>query len=152
MAATPAAHEKYRGTALVRGGNMEVVEGRVRSRAVLREFPDYATALACYRSDEYQRAKPLRLPHSQIDFIIVEGYDGPQPQPPQGTPPPVAAAAKGYWIAQVDSPTWKAISPTWPPTRRRSAHSADAIWCAAAPANCPRAKRASASCGGIPEL
>ena len=51
---------------------MEVMEGRVRSRAVLREFPDYATALACYRSDEYQRAKPLRLPHSQIDFIIVE--------------------------------------------------------------------------------
>ena len=45
----------------------------------LREFPDYATALACYRSDEYQRAKPLRLPHSQIDFLIVEGYDGPQP-------------------------------------------------------------------------
>jgi uncharacterized protein (DUF1330 family) len=70
MAATPPAHEKYRGTALVRGGKMEVMEGRVRSRAVLREFPDYLTALACYRSDEYQRAKPLRLPHSQIDFII----------------------------------------------------------------------------------
>ena len=33
MAATPPAHEKYRGTALVRGGKMEVVEGRVRSRA-----------------------------------------------------------------------------------------------------------------------
>jgi|HubBroStandDraft_6_1064221.scaffolds.fasta_scaffold965345_1 uncharacterized protein (DUF1330 family) len=102
MAATPPAHEKYRGTALVRGGKMEVVEGRVRSRAVLREFPDYATALACYHSDEYQRAKPLRLPHSQIDFIIVEGYDGPQPQPPQGAAPPPAAASKGYWIGQVD--------------------------------------------------
>ena len=65
MAATPPAHEKYRGNALVRGGKSEVVEGRARSRNVLREFPDYATALACYRSDEYQRAKPLRLPHSQ---------------------------------------------------------------------------------------
>ena len=102
MAATPPAHEKYGGTALVRGGKMEVVEGRVRSRAVLREFPDYSTALACYRSDEYQRAKPLRLPHSQIDFIIAEGYDGPQPQPPQGVAPPAAAASKGYWIGQVD--------------------------------------------------
>ena len=32
-----------------------------RSRCVIREFPDYAAALACYRSDEYQRARPLRL-------------------------------------------------------------------------------------------
>jgi uncharacterized protein (DUF1330 family) len=100
MAATPPAHEKYRGTALVRGGKMEVVEGRVRSRAVLREFPDYATALACYRSDEYQRAKPLRLSHSQIDFIIVEGYDGPQPR--ASGSPPAASANKGYWIGHID--------------------------------------------------
>ena len=79
MAATPPAHHKYSGVALVRGGRSEVVEGRARSRAVIREFPDYATALACYRSSEYQRARLLRLPHSQCDFIIVEGYDGPQP-------------------------------------------------------------------------
>jgi Uncharacterized conserved protein len=43
MAATPAAHDKYRGHALVRGGAQQVVEGRSRSRNVLREFPDYAT-------------------------------------------------------------------------------------------------------------
>ena len=30
MAATPPAHEKYRGNALVRGGKSEVVEGRAR--------------------------------------------------------------------------------------------------------------------------
>jgi uncharacterized protein (DUF1330 family) len=100
MAATPPAHEKYRGNALVRGGKSEVVEGRARSRNVLREFPDYATALACYRSEEYQRAKPLRLPHSQIDFLIVEGYDG--PQPPSSGAPPAAAANKGYWIGHID--------------------------------------------------
>ena len=34
--------------------------------------------------------------------VIAEGYDGPQPQPPQGASPPAAAAAKGYWIGQVD--------------------------------------------------
>ena len=56
MAATPAAHDKYGGHALVRGGAQQVVEGRSRSRNVLREFPDYAAALACYRSAEYQRA------------------------------------------------------------------------------------------------
>ena len=100
MAATPAAHDKYRGHALVRGGAQQVVEGRSRSRNVLREFPDYATALACYRSAEYQRAKPLRLPHSVCDFVIIEGHDGVQPPPP--ATPPAAAARKGYWIAHVD--------------------------------------------------
>jgi uncharacterized protein (DUF1330 family) len=100
MAATPAAHEKYGGRALVRGGTQEVVEGKGRSRNVLREFPDYATALACYRSAEYQRAKPLRLAHSTCDFVIVEGYDGVQPHPPK-TPPP-AAMRKGYWVVHAD--------------------------------------------------
>jgi uncharacterized protein (DUF1330 family) len=97
MAATPLAHEKYKGVALVRGGRSEVVEGRMRSRCVIREFPDYAAARACYASDEYQRAWPLRLPHSQCDFVIVEGYDGPQP-----AAPPAVAGTRGYWIAHVD--------------------------------------------------
>jgi uncharacterized protein (DUF1330 family) len=99
MAATPPAHEKYRGVALVRGGRMEVVEGHARGRWVLREFPDYAAALACYRSQDYQRARVLRLPHSKCDFVVVEGYDGPQPASPS---PPPSAAKKGYWIGQID--------------------------------------------------
>jgi uncharacterized protein (DUF1330 family) len=104
MAATPPAHAKYAGRALVRGGTCEVMEGRARSRNVLREFPDYATALACYRSPEYQRAKPLRLPHSQCDFVIIEGYDGPQPGRPHGSDAeaPLASTRKGYWIGHVD--------------------------------------------------
>jgi uncharacterized protein (DUF1330 family) len=99
MAATPPAHAKYNGVALIRGGQMEVVEGHARGRCVLREFPDFATALACYRSDEYQRAKPLRLEHSTCDFVVVEGYDGPQPPSPSSPPP---ASKKGYWIGQID--------------------------------------------------
>ena len=79
---------------------MEVVEGRARARVVLREFPDYATALACYRSSEYQGARPLRLANSTGDFVIVEGYDG--PQPPSPAAPPAAATRKGYWIGHVD--------------------------------------------------
>ncbi len=100
MAATPPAHDKYCGVALVRGGRMEVVEGRARARVVLREFPDYAAALACYRSPEYQSARPLRLAHSTGDFVIVEGYEG--PQPPATDSPPAAGARKGYWIGHVD--------------------------------------------------
>jgi uncharacterized protein (DUF1330 family) len=100
MAATPEAHRKYNGVALVRGGRMEVVEGRARARVVLREFPGYAAALACYRGPEYQAARPLRLATSDGDFVIVEGYHGAQP-PPSGTPP-APAARKGYWIGHVD--------------------------------------------------
>jgi len=100
MAATPDAHRKYGGRALVRGGTFELMEGRARSRHVVREFPDYATALACYRSPEYRRAKPLRLPHSAIDFLIIEGYEGAQPEQP--AQPPASAARKGYWIAHID--------------------------------------------------
>ncbi len=100
MAATPPAHEKYAGVALVRGGKNEVVEGRSRSRVVIREFPDYAAALACYRSPEYQSARSLRLAHAQSDFVIAEGYDGPQPV--QSGSARTAGDAKGYWIAYVD--------------------------------------------------
>jgi uncharacterized protein (DUF1330 family) len=100
MAATPPAHEKFGGVALVRGGRSEVVEGRFRARCVLREFPDYAAALACYRSDDYQRARPLRLAHSACDFVIAEGYAGAQPPPSAG--PTAAAGPKGYWIAHAD--------------------------------------------------
>ena len=96
MAATPPAHEKYHGVALVRGGRSEVVEGRARSRCVIREFPDYAAALACYNSGDYQRAKPLRAQHSQCDFVIAEGYDDPQPAAPS------AGTKKGYWIVHLD--------------------------------------------------
>ena len=108
MAATRPAHEKYHGVALVRGGKMEVVEGRGRRRCVLREFTDFPIALACYRSKEYQRAKPLRLEHSTCDFVIVEGYDGPQPASPSPPPP---ASKKGYWIVQVDVPDADAYKP-----------------------------------------
>jgi len=50
-----------------------------RSRNVVIEFPDYATALACYRSPEYQANIKVRLPHATADIIVIEGYDGPQP-------------------------------------------------------------------------
>jgi uncharacterized protein (DUF1330 family) len=99
MAATPEAHRKYNGVALVRGGRMEVVEGRGRARVVLRQFPDYAAALACYRSPDYQGARPLRLANSTGDFVIVEGYDGPQPS---AAASPSAEGRKGYWIGHVD--------------------------------------------------
>jgi len=109
IAATPPAHHKFGGTALVRGGRMEAVEGHARGRNVLRKFPDFATALACYRSAEYLGARPYRLKSATSDFIIAEGYDGAQPPQPASTPP--AAARKGYWIGHVDVPDPEAYKP-----------------------------------------
>jgi uncharacterized protein (DUF1330 family) len=71
--------EKFGGRYLVRAQKFEVPEGSTRSRQVVVEFPDYASALACYRSSEYQANKKVRDGHLVADFVIVEGYDGPQP-------------------------------------------------------------------------
>lgn len=62
---------------LVRGGAFEPVEGTARARNVVIEFDSFETALACYRSEGYQRARALRAPVSDADIIVVEGYDGP---------------------------------------------------------------------------
>lgn len=79
IAANAAAFRKYGGRFLIRGGEREVVEGQARSRTVVIEFKDYATALACYRSPEYAKALARRTPVSDGDVIVIEGYDGPQP-------------------------------------------------------------------------
>ena len=78
-AANPAIFKKFGGRFVVRAGKFEAPEGKARSRNVVIEFPDYAAALACYRSGEYQENIKRRLPHSVIDLVIIEGYDGPQP-------------------------------------------------------------------------
>lgn len=64
------------GRFLIRGGQHEVVEGEVRSRIIVVEFPTYADALRVYRSAEYQDGMKLRLDVAVIDLAIVEGFDG----------------------------------------------------------------------------
>ena len=78
-AANPAIFKKYGAKFVVRAGKYESLEGTSRSRNVVIEFADVTTALACYRSPEYQANIKVRQPHSVGDLIIIEGYDGPQP-------------------------------------------------------------------------
>jgi uncharacterized protein (DUF1330 family) len=78
-AANAAIFKKFGGRYVVRGGKFDGMEGSSRSRNVVIEFPDYAAALACYRSPEYQANIKVRQPHSVVDLIVIEGYDGPQP-------------------------------------------------------------------------
>jgi len=79
VAQNGAVFKKFGAKFLVRGGQFQGKEGTSRSRNVVIEFPDYATALACYESPEYQRLVAIRAPHSTADILVVEGYDGPQP-------------------------------------------------------------------------
>ena len=77
--ANAAIFKKFGGRYVVRGGKFDGMEGTSRSRNVVIEFDDYASAMACYRSPEYQENIKRRLPHSTVDLILIEGYDGPQP-------------------------------------------------------------------------
>ena len=78
-AANLAIFKKFGARFVVRAGQSESPEGQSRKRNIVIEFPDYATALACYHSPEYQANIKVRQPHSVADLVIIEGYDGPQP-------------------------------------------------------------------------
>lgn len=75
VAANDDAFVKYGAKRLVRSGRCRTMEGTSRARNVVLEFKDYETALACYHSPEYQRARALRLACSEADVIIIEGYE-----------------------------------------------------------------------------
>jgi uncharacterized protein (DUF1330 family) len=77
--ANPAIFKKFGAKFVVRAGKFECPEGQSRSRNVVIEFPSYADAMACYKSPEYQANIKVRQPHSIVDLLIIEGYDGPQP-------------------------------------------------------------------------
>jgi uncharacterized protein (DUF1330 family) len=79
VAANAVPFRKYGAKFLTRGGKSEMVEGKLRSRVVVLEFPSFEAALACYRSPEYAAAKKLREPASVADIVVLEGYDGTQP-------------------------------------------------------------------------
>jgi uncharacterized protein (DUF1330 family) len=77
--ANAAAFNKFGARFIIRGGQFEAPEGTPRARNIVLAFADYATAVACYHSPEYQAAKALRTGKSVADIVIIEGYDGVQP-------------------------------------------------------------------------
>lgn len=64
---------------LVRAGRFENPEGACRTRNAVIEFPSYQAALDCWKSPGYQKAIKLRLAVSTLDLVIIEGYEGAQP-------------------------------------------------------------------------
>ncbi len=49
--------QRYGARMLVRSERREIVEGTARARQLVIEFPDYDSAVACYHSDEYRKAR-----------------------------------------------------------------------------------------------
>ena len=99
-AANAKAFHKYGAIFLVRAGAFEAVEGNTPGRHVVLEFNDYATALACYRSSEYQNAITYRRNAATTNLIVIAGYDG--PQPPPASEQSATTATKGFWVGHVD--------------------------------------------------
>jgi len=79
VASNGIAFAKFGGRFLVRGGQFENPQGTNRSRNVVLEFPSYQAALDCWNSPEYKAAKAKQQGGAEMDIIIIEGYDGPQP-------------------------------------------------------------------------
>jgi uncharacterized protein (DUF1330 family) len=81
----PTAYEGYRplaaasiarfgGRYVVRGGNLDLLEGEPEpGRIVVIEFPDADAARRWYRSEEYQKALRIRQSASRGRVFLVEG-------------------------------------------------------------------------------
>ncbi len=71
---TPATIAKFGGRFLVRGGEMETLEGPQETRRiVILEFPSLEQAKAWYASDDYQTVKKLRADAAQGELLVVNG-------------------------------------------------------------------------------
>ena len=73
VAAAKPAFEKYGASFLVRGGTFQKLEGQVRARNVVIEFPSLQAAIDCYNSPEYQSAKAKRKNAGLANIVLVEG-------------------------------------------------------------------------------
>ena len=69
------AMERFGARFLARGGAVTPLEGDVRKRNVIIEFPSPQAARDCYYSAEYQAAKAIRTQVSDGELYIVEGVE-----------------------------------------------------------------------------
>jgi uncharacterized protein (DUF1330 family) len=73
VTAAKVAFEKHGAVFLARGGAYERLEGEVRARNVVIEFPSLEAAVACYNSPEYQVAAAIRQKVADAEMVVVEG-------------------------------------------------------------------------------
>ena len=77
LAQTPGVVAQFGGRFVVRGGNVETLEGPEEDRRIVAiAFPDRAAARAFYDSEAYRAIAPIRQAASEGQLILVDGYDG----------------------------------------------------------------------------
>lgn len=74
-AANAAPFARFGAKFLVRAGAQTVVEGQMRPRTVVIEFPDLQAATDCYNAPDYRAAMTLREGASEADVCIIDGYE-----------------------------------------------------------------------------
>ena len=74
LKASPGTIARFGGKYVARGGEKITLEGDDRdTRLVIIEFPSLEKAKEWYRSEEYQRIKPLREGAATGSLIAIEG-------------------------------------------------------------------------------
>ncbi|MDL4915170.1 MAG: DUF1330 domain-containing protein [Enterobacterales bacterium endosymbiont of Blomia tropicalis] len=73
MDLAPAAFRRFNARFLARGGEAETLEGTPFQKHVVIEFDDYQSALQCYHSPEYQRARAEREAVADALITLVDG-------------------------------------------------------------------------------
>ena len=74
----PAIIAKHGGKVLARGGRFQIMEGPQKfSRFVVIEFPSFEQGVACFASDEYNKAAAFRRANGagEVETIMVDGGD-----------------------------------------------------------------------------
>lgn len=75
-AQVPPTLEPYGGKFIVRGGQVETLEGDwLPERFVILEFPDVARAKAWWSSPEYRAIAELRYRNATSQMIVVQGVN-----------------------------------------------------------------------------
>jgi uncharacterized protein (DUF1330 family) len=71
----PAIIAKYGGKVLARGGRFQIMEGPDKfHRFIVIEFPTFEQGVACFTSQDYDRAAAFRRSGAgEVETIIVEG-------------------------------------------------------------------------------
>jgi uncharacterized protein (DUF1330 family) len=64
--------ERHGGRFAVRGGGIDLLEGRAPDRVVVIEFPDRGAARAWYEDADYEAIRGLRQSASETDIFVVE--------------------------------------------------------------------------------
>jgi uncharacterized protein (DUF1330 family) len=76
---SPGVLARFGGRHIARGGRTITFEGDpidpAEGRLVIAEFPDFESAEACYRSDDYQSIIPHRANCATLDFYLIDGLE-----------------------------------------------------------------------------